>query len=134
MSRRRTGEGGFTLMEILISLVVMVIGLVGVMMIQVAAVRGNRQAGRFTRAAMLAEQTMEDLRGKKVETLETEQGLVGNVEIGGIVYEVVYTTEQIAGQPNLVLVTVTVEYGDEGDEEDRHAAQLQMIRSRPEAL
>lgn len=134
------GDSGFTLIEVLVALLVMIIGLTGVVMMQAAAVRGNRDATRFTRAAMLAEDGMEELRGRSVATLEADEtveqpeGYWRSETVAGVEYLVAYSVDDVSGQPNLVRVTVTVSYADEGDETAPRSVQVQTIRSRPEAL
>lgn len=132
--RRKSEQGGFTLIEIMIAMVVMIIGLAGVLMMQTAAVKANRASGRFTRSAQLAQEKMEELRGIPVAQLEATESTVEITQITNVQYRVSYAIEEIIGQPNLVMLTVTVQYAEEGDEDESHFAQVQMIRTRPEAL
>src|SRR5262245_14677033 len=137
MSRQRKKEkdGGFTLIEIMVAMLVMVIGLAGVMMMQATAVKGNRQAARFSRAALLAEELMEELRGSPVTTLEaTEGAAIAPLTINTVIYNRSFTVDNVPGQLGLVKVTVVCTYAEEGDLADLHTARVEMLRTRTEAM
>lgn len=134
MTRRPEKEGGFTVIEILIALAVMTIGLAAVMMVQSTVVKGNRFSQRFDRARLLAEQNMEELRGRDIAPFEGVTTDLPAFEREGIVYQPQFSVAPILGQENLLLVTVSVSFGEEGDESDRRSAQLQMIRTKQEIL
>lgn len=68
-SRRRRGEGGFTLLELLITMAVTVIGLLGLMAMYVATAKGNEATARSSTAVTIAQETLEDLRSMSMETL-----------------------------------------------------------------
>jgi type IV pilus assembly protein PilV len=131
----RKGEGGFTLIEIMVSMLVMVIGLAGVMMMQSTAVKGNRQSARFSRAALLAEELMEELRGRPVATLEaTEGAAIAPLTINSVTYNRDFQVDDVPGQTGLVKVTVECTYAEEGDLTDMHTARVEMVRTRLESI
>lgn len=59
--RKRTKETGFTLIEILVTVTVLSIGLLGVATMQIAAIRGNSSARGTSEALSVAEEKMEGL-------------------------------------------------------------------------
>ncbi|MDD2558582.1 MAG: type IV pilus modification protein PilV [Desulfuromonadaceae bacterium] len=55
------GEGGFTLVEVLIALVIFAVGVLGVAMMQLTAINGNSVANRVTQASVIASDQIEDM-------------------------------------------------------------------------
>ncbi|MBI4510322.1 MAG: prepilin-type N-terminal cleavage/methylation domain-containing protein [Deltaproteobacteria bacterium] len=131
--RRRDGERGFTLLEILISLTVMTVGLAGVMSFHMSAIKGNALSQRLDRARMLAEQMMEELRSMPVDDIETQasQGYADWSEEGGAVtYHRQVTVTALS--TNLARIRVEVSYDVDGDTSDTRTARLEVIRTRQE--
>jgi type IV pilus assembly protein PilV len=60
--RSRNRERGFTLLELLVTLIVTTIGLVGLLSLHVSLTRGNEGQGRSAEAVVIANQTVENLR------------------------------------------------------------------------
>lgn len=56
-------EGGFTLIEVMISISILTIGLLAVASMQMSAIRGNNMSDNTTCALALAEDKMEELLG-----------------------------------------------------------------------
>lgn len=134
-TRIRTQSGGFTLVEVLIAMLVTIIGLAGVMIMQATAIRANREASQFTRAASLAEEGMEKTRSLTMAQITAL--VVDDVTVNNIVYITTITVEDISGQDNLQLVTIAVTYDEAGDEdsaEDDKKAVAQMVRTKSEQL
>lgn len=69
--RRRRGDeqGGFTLIELMIALTVMLIGVSGILSIQLVSMRATSYSRHATEAAVLAEDGMELLRTVPIDTL-----------------------------------------------------------------
>jgi type IV pilus assembly protein PilV len=55
------GQGGFTLLEVIIAISILMAGLLAVGTMQISAIYGNSLAGRVTTATSLAEDKMEQL-------------------------------------------------------------------------
>ena len=62
IARRRSGQGGFTLMEVLISLVLGAIAMIGVIALYRASTNASSYSRRSTEAAVLAQDKLERLR------------------------------------------------------------------------
>jgi prepilin-type N-terminal cleavage/methylation domain-containing protein len=130
--RRR--EDGFTMVEVLVALVVMAIGLLGVMSMHLTTVKANRISQRLDRAALIAEQTMEQERQALPATLTPgvfPKPAVTTAE--GVTYTPTVTHDG-GGSAGLCRITVEVTFGDEDDAADLHTARLQMIRTTTELL
>lgn len=67
--RRRRGQGGFTLLELLITMAITVIGLLGLMAMYVATAKGNEATARSSAAVTIAQETLEELRSMSMESL-----------------------------------------------------------------
>jgi prepilin-type N-terminal cleavage/methylation domain-containing protein len=73
--RRARRQRGFTLLELLITLAVTTIGLIGLLSLHVSIARGNDGASRFAEATQIANATVEQLRAQKLpEMLKTLTG------------------------------------------------------------
>jgi prepilin-type N-terminal cleavage/methylation domain-containing protein len=75
--RRRRRERGFTLLELLMTLSVTTIGLVGLLSLHLSIVRGNEGAGRAAEATQIGHATLELLRSTRLAGDMIEQ-LTGN--------------------------------------------------------
>lgn len=125
------GEGGFTLIEIMVSMALLVIGLLGILALQMTTVKGNRVSRELDRARVLAAEMMEDVRAKDVST-DTGGAYANVVTSDGVTYRRAYTVTTVSG--TLRLVTVTVTFAENDDPDDEHTATLQMLRTTQEAL
>ncbi|MFH0902804.1 MAG: prepilin-type N-terminal cleavage/methylation domain-containing protein [Pseudomonadota bacterium] len=142
--RRRRPERGFSLFELLIAMFVMVFGAAAAMTMYRTMLTSNVGARDIDRARMLAEQTMEELRGQTVAQLVTAQTTAGGppvalpaTVVAGVTYRIRHSTTAVAGQTNLVLVAVEVGYSEEGGAADAglsHLVRLEMIRTRGETI
>jgi prepilin-type N-terminal cleavage/methylation domain-containing protein len=80
LSRRRR-ERGFTLLELLVTLGVTTIGLIGLLSLHLSLVRGNEGASRAAEATQLGHATLESLRAART-LRETAELLTGNPDEG----------------------------------------------------
>ena len=60
--RKKRGEGGFTLIEVLIAMAILTIGLLAVATMQVSAIHGNKMGNEISRATFLAQDKLEELK------------------------------------------------------------------------
>jgi prepilin-type N-terminal cleavage/methylation domain-containing protein len=73
MARRRS-QRGFTLLELLITTAITVIGLTGLMSLYVVTAKGNATTSRSGEGVAVAEATLEEIRGMTIAELETAYG------------------------------------------------------------
>ena len=69
MSKRNRALGGFTLIELMISIVILVVGLVGVLLIIPLGQRTTGKSALASRAAILATEKIEELKSKGYDNL-----------------------------------------------------------------
>ncbi len=130
----RQGEQGFTVMEVLISLVVLTIGMLGIMALQGTAVRANRVSRELEQARVFTSQMMEDLRGRPVTGMGTGGAYPTITTTDGAVYTRTFTVALIPAEANLRLITVTTSFDEDGDPAQRHTSTLQVVRTLQESL
>ena len=66
MKRRSRRQRGFTLLELLFTLGVTTIGLVGLLSLHLSVARGNDGASRFSEATQIGNTTVESLRAQRI--------------------------------------------------------------------
>ncbi len=70
--RRRRRQGGFTMMELLITLVISVFALMGILALHVSLSHGTTRASQVQEAVAIGAKVIETLRGKRPGDLSTE--------------------------------------------------------------
>ena len=73
---KRCGQRGFTLLELLITLSVTTIGLIGLLSLHLSVARGNDGAGRSAEAQQIGAGVLESLRAQRIPDMM--QTLTGN--------------------------------------------------------
>src|SRR4051812_4236556 len=71
---RRRRQRGFTLLELLVTMAVTIIGLLGLMAMYVATAKGNEATARSSAAVSIAQDTLEELRSTGMIPLVTQFG------------------------------------------------------------
>ena len=86
MRAGRAEAGGFTLIELMVALTILIIGLLGLMGIVMVSLRASSFSRHGTEAAVLAEDKLEELRTQAVPVGGTESSIdaQGNIVSGGI--------------------------------------------------
>jgi len=135
---RRGRQSGFTLVEIMVSLAVIVIGLLGILALQTTTMRSNRQSRGLERARVYAAQIMEELRAKSVAnigatTFDGGKTFSDIVTPDGMTYTRTFTSAPVTGYPNLILITATASFIDDSDG-TTHSATVQLLRTNQERL
>jgi type IV pilus assembly protein PilV len=129
------GEGGFTLIEIMVSMGLLVIGLLGILALQMTTVKGNRVSRELERAKVFAAQMMEDLRGEDLKTFTPTSATLSPITTSdGVTYNRSYSIEAAGGSGTLRRVTATVSFAENDDPDDVHTATLQMLRTTEERM
>jgi type II secretion system protein I len=100
------GQGGFTILEVMIAISILAVGLMAVFSAQSRSIMGNTNANRQTQAMTLAQDRMEELLAVPYDDLDAAGSPV--TAPGG--YEVKWTvTEYVADNYKLIAVEVTGE-------------------------
>jgi prepilin-type N-terminal cleavage/methylation domain-containing protein len=100
------GQGGFTILEVMIAISILAVGLMAVFSAQSRSIMGNTNANRQTEAMTLAQDRMEELLAVPYDDLDATGSPV--TAPGG--YEVKWTvTEYGADNYKLIAVEVTGE-------------------------
>jgi Tfp pilus assembly protein PilV len=120
----RRARGGFTLLELLIGLTVLMIGVSGILAMHVTAMRATAYSRHATEATVLAEDKMEELRTQPVAAGSDHVNGQGLPEDGGF-YERIWTVAPIAGGG--AVLTVRVQWLERG--RDEHAIVLRTQRA-----
>jgi prepilin-type N-terminal cleavage/methylation domain-containing protein len=123
---RRRQQSGFTMVELLVTLVVTVFGLMGAMALHASLARGNENAGRTNEATAVGTQLVESLRGaRSTDMMKTLTGasttlppvdLTGYSTVlgrNGMSYRLDVHVAEVSGQPNLWRIRVEVKWTDD---------------------
>lgn len=116
-------QRGFTLLELLVTLGITVIGLTGLMSLHLATVRGNDSTAKHGEAVAIAHETLETLRADKLTelltrftatTLPIDASLDTISGRGGITFRrQVQITELTAASTDLYKIRVVVAWSDD---------------------
>lgn len=142
------GQRGFTVIEVLITLAVTLIGLGGLMTLHHVISEGTATAGRMAEASSIAEAALEDVRRAPFATLETQLGATPiDVELeqahgrGDREYGRHLTVEAIDSvSADLFRVRIEVTWSDDGAVAGAeggihdHTFVLETFRTRQEAM
>jgi prepilin-type N-terminal cleavage/methylation domain-containing protein len=150
--RARRDQRGFTLLELLITLSVTTIGLVGLLSLHLSVARGNDGASRAAEAQQLCATELEKLRSQSAtEMMTTLTGSAGAVPPAiapvvtfagraGMTFTVTRSVSLVAGSANLWRVRVVTQWAEDGGVlganggQLDHGIALEVIRTVEEAL
>ncbi len=113
--RGRTAQRGFTLIELLIALTVMLIGLSGVLSVQLVSSQASSYSRHAGEAAVLGEAKMEEMRTTSIANLVNGSDTVdaqGNLTANGIFTR----TWTVSWSSSLATVTLVVSWLEQGSE------------------
>ncbi len=146
---RDRAQAGFTMLELLVTLAIMVIGLTGMLGLQLASTRANQGASQTAEAVTVAQRTLEEARSKTLAQLLADydddgvlpiehdfdaQTVVGRTTT----YLRQITVEETAASPDLLRVRVEVTWADDGavvgDPDHTHTVAAELLRTRQEAF
>ena len=149
MARRR-GQRGFTLLELLITLAVTVIGLTGLLQLYTVTSKGNATTSRSGEAVAVAESALEEMRTLSLTDMYTKFGVTTlpidanlNTVAGraGVTFNRhVRIEEMTATSTNLMKIRVEVTWTDNGAAAGAaggiydHRVSFELIRTLSELL
>ena len=141
---RRRSQGGFTMIELLITLVVTVFGLMGAMALHASLTRGNETAGRTAEATAVGTQVFEQLRGAGATDMMTMLcGTAPPLDVepyttilgrNGMSYTVDVHITEVAGAPSLWKIRVEVKWTDDNANGNTQMIPFEVVRTLQEAL
>jgi prepilin-type N-terminal cleavage/methylation domain-containing protein len=141
-------ERGFTVIEVLVTLAITLVGLAGLMTLHHVVSKGNASAARMAEASAIAETALEDVRQRVFSQLETAFGPVpidAELEAADGTGERVYQRRLIidpldAASPDLFRVRIEVSWTDDGaapgsdNGAHDHTFVLETFRTRQDIL
>lgn len=127
----RPGERGFTVVEVLIALLVLVIGMAGILSLQLTSTQATAFSRHATEATVLAEDKMEDLRTQPAAALVSDDDQVnarGELDLEGLYIRVWVIAP---GPPIGMTVTVSwLEQGDTTATQERETYKVELVSAR----
>ena len=119
---------GFSLIEVLIGLVVLAFGLLSIAAMQIVSIKGGYFSNSLTRATVLAQNRLEQLKLLDFNSKKTDPGLSSGEHNDGAIPSSVFTrTYNVQDTaPTLKTITVTVRWVDRGD----HNISLSTMRAK----
>ena len=115
---------GFSLIEVLISLVILAIGLLAIAGMQVTSIRGNSFSNNLTQATILAQDRLEQMKNLPYASLSSGQD---TVTVSGFTFTRQYNVDSavLGGSSTMTMITVTVSWTDTST----HSVSLNTIRA-----
>jgi type IV pilus assembly protein PilV len=112
MRIRIKGQKGFTLLEVLISIIILSVALLALAGLQIISIQGNSFGGTMTEAITLARDKIEDLKRDDWDNVA-----VGNYQDNQVVRGISYTRDWVVqmvgvGQTKDVTVTISWDNGN----------------------
>ena len=113
----RTGERGFTLIEVLIALLILMVGMAGILSLQLTSMKATSFSRHATEASSLAEDKVEELRTVPLNSVRFASG-TDQVDSRGVAdAEGLYTrTWTIVPGIETTIVNVSVSWTERGNE------------------
>jgi uncharacterized protein (TIGR02598 family) len=105
-----TTKKGFTLIEIITALAIMVIGLLSILALFPVGFHASKRAADFTKVALFAQEKLEEVKMKGFDNVDSFNG---QSETEGIFSRQV-TISQVTGYDNLKEITVKVTWTERG--------------------
>ena len=110
MRIRIKGQKGFTLLEVLISIIILSVALLALAGLQIISIQGNSFGGTMTEAITLARDKIEDFKRDDWDNVA-----IGNYQDDQVVRGISYTRDwvvQMVGQTKEVTVTISWDNGN----------------------
>jgi len=118
-------QKGFTLIEVLFSLIIFAVGLLAIAGMQITSIKGNHFSSNVTQAAVLAQNKLEYLKNLSFEDPKLDGGQPPEqINESGIVFAVEYGVVLVGNY--MKKITATVQWTDQVN----HSISLSTIRSK----
>lgn len=149
--RRASGERGFTLLELLVTLAITTIGMAGLVSLNRVTSTGTALSGRSAEATAAAQQVMESLRAQPINTMLTAMGCANPSTCSsatqistvpgrsGMTYTATATATELttSSAGGMIRLRVEVTWTDDGataNADSNHAVAIELLRTRLEPL
>ena len=106
-SHLKVGSDGFTLIEIMITLVILSIGLLSLAGLQVSAIKGNANSKRMTTAVSIAEKKIEQIKNIPYTDIQSESAQQFTVERVNFTQQVTVTANNPVQNIKKIDITVS---------------------------
>ncbi len=121
---QRGHEKGFSLIEVLISLIVLAVGLLAVADLQIFSIKGGSASNHVTQATILAQNRLEELRSLPYDDSLLTQGQHEEGSLSGTIFSRAHDVADLSN--TMKTVTATVRWAEDGP----HSISLTTIRAK----
>lgn len=115
---------GFTLLEVMITLVILSVGMLGLASMQIMAIKGNSFGQRLSIASTLAQNKLEELRQVEFDSIADGNDVCTD-QINRVSYNRQWTVQNDAPQPEMKTIEVKVRWM--GSEAERSVSYSTII-------
>jgi type IV pilus assembly protein PilV len=122
MHKRSSSSDGFSLIEVLVSLVLLVIGVLGMASLTGTVMEGNRSVTNYTRAAETLREKVEEMQSVPI------RGVISGADVdsvGGVEFDRAWTVTVNSPAPGLRRVNLTASWDDP---RGRHTVRTETVR------
>lgn len=107
--RRVIEKKGFTLLEVMITLVILSVGMLGLASMQIMAIKGNSFGQRLSIASTLAQNKLEEIRQVAFDSIADGNDVCTD-QINRVSYNRQWTVQNDTPQPNMKTVDIRVRW------------------------
>jgi type IV pilus assembly protein PilV len=119
------GRKGFTLTEVLVGLVILVVGILAVAAMQISSTKGSSFSNHLTQATVFAQDKLEHLKNLSYNDSNLSSGQHNEGILSGTIFSREYHIVEDAGN-SMKTITVTVQWTDRAS----HSVSFSTIRSK----
>ena len=125
---KRKNENGFSLIEMLVGILILAFGLLAIAGMQVVSIKGGFFSNNVTKATILAQSKLEDLKRLTYSYSSTDANLSSGVHNEGTIAHSIFSRSYNVTDTTSTLktITVTVQWTDKGN----HSISLSTMRAQ----
>jgi type IV pilus modification protein PilV len=126
--RKYRDNNGFTMIEVLVAIILIVIGILSVISLSIMVIKGNLQSKRTTIATTIAQEKIEDLIRQGHDAIATAATVT--TRIGNADYRVLVSAQDDTPVDSVKTVIVDVWWGSGSETSSNKNVELQTIISQ----